>query len=207
MNAPAPDLDPTAVAYTSTPDDIFGWFDFANVYDRAVASAPPGAILVEVGVFLGKSLVYLAERARDANKGLRVYGVDTWRGSDEFDGTVWFNGRPVNQAPPGDVLGACYNAIACRGLAEIATLIVSDSAQAAELFAPGACHLVFLDAAHDEASVRRDLAAWRNRVAPGGILAGHDYRPEDGFPGVKTAVDAAFGGRVKGIGSWWEVTA
>jgi hypothetical protein len=202
----APDLSaPAFAAFSSTPENIFGWFDWQPFYDRAVASAPPGSAVVEVGVFLGKSLVYLAERARAADKGLRVYGVDRWRGSEEFDGTVWFNGRPVNEAPPGDVLGACYNALACRGLADVATLVVSDSARAAAVFADGSAHAVFLDAAHDEASVARDIAAWRPKVAAGGLLAGHDYRPEDGFPGVKAAADAAFGRRLAAVGSWWEV--
>jgi hypothetical protein len=201
-----PDLESSGfVAHNSTPDDIFGWFDYENVYDRAVDSAPPGAVLVEVGVFLGKSLVYLAERARAADKGLRVYGVDTWRGSPEFDGTVWFNGKPINEHP-GEVLIACYANLIARGLADDVTLIVSDSAKAARLFADSSVHMVFLDAAHDEGSVSRDLAAWHPKVKAGGLFAGHDYREEDGFPGVKRAVDRVFGGRVRGIGSWWEVT-
>ena len=198
---------PGVVAYHSRPDDIFGWFDWQPLYDRAVASAPPGSALVEVGVFLGKSLAYLAERARAANKGLRVYGVDTWRGSEEFDGTVWINDRPINELPAGEVLSICYRNLVERGLDDIATLIVSDSARAARIFADESVHMVFLDAAHDEESVSRDIAAWRRKVARGGVLAGHDYPPESGFPGVKAAVDAAFPlGRVVGIGSWWEVS-
>ena len=34
---------------------------------------------------------------------------------------------------------------------------------------------VYIDAAHDEASVAADLEAWAPLVRPGGILAGHDY--------------------------------
>lgn len=191
----------SGAVHRNTPDDIFGWFDFHAVYDRAVATAPPGSALVEVGVFLGKSLVYLAERARAAGKGLRVYGVDTWRGSPEFDGAVYFNGRPANESP-GDMLASCFGAVVARGLADDVTLIVSDGAKAAELFAPGSVHMAFLDAAHDEASVARDVRAWLPRVAPGGFLAGHDYPPTD-FPGVKAAVDAAFGAAVEAEGSWW----
>lgn len=190
-------------AYRSTPDDIFGWFDFHDVYDRAVATAPPGSVLIEVGVFLGKSLAYLAEKARDARKGLRVFGVDSWRGSEEFDGAVWLNNRPVRDVP-GEALGACYANLLGRGLADHATLIVSDSAAAAGLFADASAHMVFLDAAHDEASVARDIAAWRPKVRRGGFLAGHDY-PDPAFPGVKAAVDRAFGTRVLEVGSCWGV--
>ena len=35
--------------------------------------------------------------------------------------------------------------------------------------------LVYIDAAHDKASVAADLAMWSRRVNSGGILAGHDY--------------------------------
>lgn len=47
---------------------------------------------------------------------------------------------------------------------------------------------VYIDAKHDEASVRADIAAWLPKVKPGGILAGHDYN----LPGVRAAVWAVF---------------
>jgi len=64
---------------------------------------------------------------------------------------------------------------------------------------PSAClDIVYIDARHDEQSVRQDLELWLPKVRPGGIIAGHDYvdgdLPEGRF-GVKTAVDAFFGPR------------
>lgn len=62
---------------------------------------------------------------------------------------------------------------------------------AAALLADSPFHspgFVYIDAAHDEASVREDLATWWPLVVPGGILAGHDYMPE--AVGVRSAVDA-----------------
>jgi len=46
---------------------------------------------------------------------------------------------------------------------------------------------VYIDAAHNYESVRRDLIAWWDVVAEGGILAGHDYDPT--HPDVIRAVD------------------
>ena len=46
---------------------------------------------------------------------------------------------------------------------------------------------VYIDAAHDEASVAADLKAWAPLVRPGGILAGHDYC--EAHPGVIQAVN------------------
>lgn len=47
--------------------------------------------------------------------------------------------------------------------------------------------LVFIDGAHDEASVRIDIACALRHLAPGGLLAFHDYAPLD--PGVVSAVN------------------
>jgi hypothetical protein len=46
---------------------------------------------------------------------------------------------------------------------------------------------VYIDGAHDYASVRQDLHLWYPKVAWGGIIAGHDYY--DLFPDVRRAVD------------------
>ena len=70
--------------------------------------------------------------------------------------------------------------------------------EAAEKLPHHSLDFVYLDARHDEASVREDLETWAAKVRPGGILAGHDYVdglfPEGEF-GVRSAVDAFFAER------------
>jgi hypothetical protein len=70
------------------------------------------------------------------------------------------------------------------------------SAEAAARLPAGCLDFVYIDARHDEQSVRADLELWFDKVRPGGVIAGHDYvdgeLPEGRF-GVKTAVDAFFG--------------
>jgi hypothetical protein len=61
---------------------------------------------------------------------------------------------------------------------EVGTLPFT-STVAAEEFPDAHFAAVFLDAAHDYASVRADLAAWRTKVKPGGIFAGHDIDSPD----------------------------
>jgi hypothetical protein len=68
----------------------------------------------------------------------------------------------------------------------------TSSEEGSARISPYSLDMVYLDARHDYASVKQDLALWYPLIRPGGILAGHDYRdgefPEGAF-GVKSAVD------------------
>lgn len=48
--------------------------------------------------------------------------------------------------------------------------------------------LLFIDGAHTEDAVRRDIAAWLDKVNPGGFVAFHDYQHQKA-PGVTLVVD------------------
>lgn len=178
-------------------------FDYEPLYDRMVETAPPVSTIVEVGVFLGKSLIYLAKKARESGKRLRIIGVDTFQGSPEFEGRVFFNDEPWSKTPFGVLALQCLTALKVHGVLDEVTLIVSDSLRAAELFADESVHAVFIDADHSEPAVIADIDAWSPKVAPGGILGGHDIWT---FPDVKAAVDYKLPNAVYVPGrSWWEV--
>jgi predicted O-methyltransferase YrrM len=53
--------------------------------------------------------------------------------------------------------------------------------------------LVFIDGDHAEQAVDHDVTWGRKLLAPGGVLACHDYG-EDTCPGVRAALDRLFGG-------------
>jgi hypothetical protein len=59
-----------------------------------------------------------------------------------------------------------------------------------------ALHFAFIDADHSREGVVRDIDACLPKIRPGGWLGGHDYG-HPLFPGVRRAVDAAFGTRVE----------
>lgn len=170
-----------------------GWFDFADVYDRAVELAPPGSLLVEVGVFCGKSLTYLGRKARDADKNLRVVGVDTFRGSTEHQ-------SGLSGTSPGALVHDCYGYLADAGLLDFVTLVVTDGERAADLLPdPWFC---FIDAEHTLNAVVRDVSVWAPKVKrTGGVLAGHDVD----FPGVQLGVETVLGHGYEVMGrSWWQ---
>jgi hypothetical protein len=50
-----------------------------------------------------------------------------------------------------------------------------DSIKAAEEFEDGSVHFVYIDTVHDYDTTRAELEAWAPKLAPNGILAGHDY--------------------------------
>lgn len=161
---------------------IENWFDFQDLYDIVVKEAGPGAKLVEVGVWHGASVVYLAQKAQEADKCPVIYAVDIFVEPfiEDFRRT----------------LEEC-------GVEGLVRPIKSDSTEAAALFDDRSLDFVFIDADHSYEAVKRDLLAWLPKVRPGGIIGGHDY-PR---PGVKKAVAEALP-RAKGIGRtsfWWRV--
>jgi hypothetical protein len=184
-----------------SPGQVAGWGGFESFYDRVVEQAPPGSSLVEVGVFCGKTLIHLAKAAKRADKGLKVYGVDTFQGSPEFAGRVWFGDKPFAECHPATIMAECFTQLINHDVQDDVTLIVSDSAKAADLFYAQSVFMVFIDAAHDFESVMRDIHAWSPKVERGGYIAGDDIEV---FPTVKQAVTECFGTEYESPGSWWE---
>lgn len=172
----------------ATIEKIPGWFDFADLYDRAVARAAVGGALVEVGCWHGRSFKYLLRKAKAANRRLNVVGVDLFRGAK---GTEYAADKTVEAS--------------CRRNADAAgypyRLLTVPSVEAAGQFADASLDFVFLDASHDYESVRDDVAAWQPKLKPAGVMAGHDWAPE--FPGVAQAVTEALGEVELSGRSWW----
>jgi hypothetical protein len=143
----------------------------------------------EIGVRDGT----FSERLLDAWRGRRLISVDPWA---EAPAEEYVNLDNVAQARH-DALHASTLARLAR-FGERSAVWRTTGAEAARRLAGGSLDFVYLDARHDQASVREDLADWFGRVRPGGIVAGHDYVdgtfPEGEF-GVRSAVDAFFGAR------------
>lgn len=158
-------------------------------YRRVARELPAGAKCVCLGVFHGRDLLYLAELLHElGNMTAELSGVDLflyYGGSLE---RTRENAARVLTWPGGPTVS----------LHPISTLAAS------KLFDDGSLDLVFIDAAHDRASVAADIGAWLPKLKASGLMAGHDYGHPD-F-GVKAAVDEAFGSKVRYEGATvWSV--
>ena len=160
------------------------WFDFQSIYDEAVERAAPGSSLVEVGSFWGQSALYLAEAAKIADKGLKVYCVDVW--SRDFTNPDGDEGR-IEARHHGSLFETFAYYIEQSGLtAADLRVLRMDSLEAAELFLCTNVSFVFLDNNHEYDHVCRELDFWWDIVKYTGFIAGHDWTDE--FHGVKEAV-------------------
>lgn len=172
------------------------WSDFFPIYDEAVATAPPGSILIEVGSFWGKSAVYLAEAAKLADKQLKVYSIDPWGANPSnnpgmFDPAHGAKGHiePIVHAEHHNSLFETFAYFVERtGLSPDPLRIMRmESLEAAAMFEnAGRIHFVFLDGDHDYSYVIQELRAWALLLSAHGFIAGHDWTDE--FHGVKEAV-------------------
>lgn len=187
-------------------EDIPGWFDWEPAYIEAVTRLDRFrySTVVEVGCYLGRSLANLAGHVVASGKACRVIGVDTCRGSGvevNAGGSSDYHAAAVADGG-GTLAGQLHrNLIAC-GVADVVDLLVAPSVRAAQYFADASLDFVFLDAAHDETSVRADIRAWLPKVRPGGVLAGDDYTPV--WPGVMAAVrDLLPGFQTRPHDAWW----
>lgn len=186
-------------------NDVPGYFDFEGFYSEVVAAAPCGSTLVEVGCWLGRSVIYLAEQVRASGKDIRIFAIDTWRGSPEHDTP---DQVLIQQKPYGHIWHQFVGNVRACGVQHIIIPMCLPSLDAARYFEDGSVFAVYIDAQHAYEPVKSDIAAWRPKVQAGGIFAGHDYGW--GGPGlVQRAVDEAFPKiRLTGAGNTtWVVNA
>lgn len=137
----------------------------------------------EIGVKHGQ----FSEYVLDHWKGRRLYSVDPWR---EFGRDVYHDDDNVAQREQDRNYEITRNRLARFG--DRSKILRMTSEEAARQIPDASLDFVYLDARHDYASVKEDIALWYPKVKPGGVLAGHDYlegKIGDTVFGVKPAVD------------------
>lgn len=150
----------------------------AGRYLRGLAKeVPSDQAIVEIGVYTGRSLLYLAEGSLAGN-GAKVYGIDPWN-------------LPRASKPKykdSKTYAYAMNAIQMSDAAHLIVPIRSYGTVIAENWDGPKVGLVYIDADHRYLPVLEDYYAWKPHLAEGAIIAFDDYDLAT-FPGVVQAVD------------------
>lgn len=191
--------------------DIFGFCDFHDLYKSIADQLEEGDQIAEVGVMYGHSVAFMSEYLKHLNKKAVIYAVDMWDdvGVPEFNKendqilTSMF-GADYSEAfkrDPNIFYKKFLSNMAHSDNLENIVPLKLPSVDASNLIKDKSLKFCFIDANHTYEFVKQDIEAWRKKIIPGCILAGHDY----GWEGVKQAVDEAFP-NVNVIGSsWWTI--
>jgi len=157
-------------------EQFCGMFDYHDLYDYIVDQAPDGSTIVELGVWCGKSLGYLGERAAKSGKKLRIIGYDFFAASIlqwHPDGPkTGLQDRVKSDDDWASEVRLRMHSILPENPPEV---MRSYSADAARLHDDQSVWAVFVDADHSADSVYADVQAWLPKLKVGGLLAGHDF--------------------------------
>ena len=141
------------------------------------ARSVPGAPLLEVGSYCGKSSIYLGAAASESSTVL--IAIDHHRGSEENQpGWEWHEPDLVDEAVGVmDTLPWFRRTVFGAGVEGSVVAVVGDSPTVASFWTTP-CALVFIDGGHGEEPAALDYELWTPHVAPGGLLAIHDVFPD-----------------------------
>lgn len=178
-------FEPTEYKNIRTPH---GFFDYDDIYRAIMDDAKDGDTIVEIGSWVGRSTLYMAELVKYAseklNKRVRFVNVEPFLADVVIhaDGSYGWVESTEGEKPK--TRAEFYkNTEAFR---EFIETIEEKSVPAASKFKDGSIFAVWVDARHDYNSVMEDLRAWFPKVKKGGIIAGHDFTYD--FGGVPKAV-------------------
>jgi MMP 1-O-methyltransferase len=146
------------------------------LFETAAAYARRGPV-AEIGTYCGKSTIYLAAAARDADQ--VVVTVDHHHGSEENQPGWEYHDTTLVDERTGllDTLPQFRATLAATGLEPHVIAVVGRSAQVAELWRTP-LGMLFIDGGHTDAAAAADYANWSPWVTQGGALAIHDVFPD-----------------------------
>ena len=140
---------------------------------RLVRALPDGAVIVELGVWQGRSVFAMAEACRRTSK--RVFAIDPWVDYDEGGGPVSGYLAQYGVRSFEEVYQAFVAHSRRLGLERWIVTVRAPAADAARTWRHGPVSLVFIDASHHYDAVTSDLEAWVPLVRPGGVVCGDDW--------------------------------
>ena len=185
-------IEPISLNTPIIDTDIQGWWGSEHPYLLDSIVKTNAQIIVEVGVWKGKSAIFMADFLKKNNIDAVVICVDTWLGGwDHWIDKQWFDDLKIKNGYP-SIYETFISNVKNAGVEDCILPIPIDSIGASKILKnyniePDVIHL---DASHDYASVKSDLTEWWPLLKPGGYFIGDDYDPY--WPGVTQAFDEFF---------------
>ncbi len=162
-----------------------------NYYWWLAEQASTRDLIVEVGSWVGGSA-----RAMADNTAGTVVCVDPWAKTVDMDEGGCWKGR----TDPEWLWKTFQRNM--EGLDNVVPMRMT-SMEGARWLRTMRFDMIFLDAAHDFASVEADVNAWRPLLAPGGLFCGHDWAWPSGGPHDVAEFVRITGGYPVGVDSLW----
>lgn len=173
-----------------------GWFDFHDLYERAVARARPDSLFVECGVFLGASAAFLRDRLDEVMPSARLHLVDRWieyaTGCTDPATHTFLLAQPSFR----NAFDQCARHLQLDRRCRIRQ---GDAIRVLRTYEDQSIDFAFLDDCHEYGHVFSEIETALPKIKVGGVLAGHDYQMDD----VSRAVRDTLGAVQRMNNSWW----
>lgn len=160
--------------------------DYRTIFHRDDPAWPTTGI--EIGVFRGETSELLLREFRS----LVLYMIDPWK-AWPADHPYTLSGDGAAKLPKEEHEKNFQVATGRTNFAGGRRMILRTTSEiAGQRLAGRFFDFAFIDGAHYYEAVRDDIATWWPRIAPGGLLAGHDLdhpRDQRGIWGVRRAVE------------------
>ncbi|MAF36191.1 hypothetical protein CL622_03680 [archaeon] len=166
--------------------NIFGMFDYQDLYSNMVKKSPSSATFVEIGSFHGKSAAYMGCEIINSKKNIQLYCVDPWEFEDLDLREDALLANFMRGRLSGDHAFKTFKKSILPYESNIKYLKMKSS-QASHKFDDRSLDFVFIDGEHSYLGCYIDIVCWFKKIKPGGTIAGHDYLDDD-MPGVTQAV-------------------
>lgn len=146
--------------------DLPGWCPWDKAVDMAgliIRERP--AVVVEIGVFAGRSLIPQAAALRQNDKGF-VFGIDPWDDPNSIES--WNQGTPLDQLER-----TFKDAIKHHGLETYVCVIKETSERAVRHFIKSPfsqIDILHIDGCHSEKASTQDVELYLPIVRPGGFI-------------------------------------
>ena len=165
--------------------DGWCWLDKAMTLCSYIEKERP-SVVVDLGIFGGRSMIPMALQLRDNADGGVCYGIDPWTNTAALEGehkpedSAWWGKVNLN-----DVMMKFLWRIQELGLIDFAVPIRATSQAVHAIFPKESIDFLHIDSNHSELASLRDIALYVPKVRSGGLICLDDLKWESN----KAAVD------------------